>query len=258
MIKIIKEKTSPQQIDCYSQYIDQIIGNKESNDPSYSKRVLETCHIAKFLTILDSTIEIFSKSENPDFIIRKKGKLIGVELETIVNQEFKKIEGSLKSLIADVEKEYKRTHSNEKRLFNIYLNDSIHYSKSNKTALVNKLLEIINYYSENQTLIENDLISDILMMDHSRLDFVFNTGAWWQRTLEIEPLLNAIHKKESRIDEYKLNSGADEQWLLLVIGGLGESSYEIGSTEFLNQPIDSKFNKVFILEDFLANIYELK
>ena len=257
MLESFKENISSDQVDRYRQYINQVLGKKEDDDSRFHKLVLETCHLAKFLSRYDCSIDIVTKSENPDFIIRKDNILVGVEHETIVNQKFKQVEGSLKSLIADVEKEYRRTHPYEKRLLNIYLND-ISYSKNNKTTLIKELLEIVNHYTKSQTIIENDFIQDIIMMDHSRLDFVCNLGGWWQRNLDFSTLLNAIKRKEMKITEYQKRSGCEEQWLLLVIGSLGKSSYEIDSPESLNQPFDTTFNKVFILEDFQANIFELK
>jgi hypothetical protein len=257
MLESIKGNIGSDQVDRYHQYINQVLGKKEDDNIRFHKLVLETCHLAKFLSRYDSSIEIVTKSENPDFIIRKDNSLVGVEHETIVNQEFKQVEGSLKRLIADVENEYRRTHPYEKRLLNIYMND-IRYSKNNKTDLIKELLEIVNHYIKTQTVLENDFIYDITMMDHSRLDFVCNLGGWWQRNLDFTSLLNAIKRKEMKITEYQKNSGCEEQWLLLVIGSLGKSSYEIDSPESLNQPFDTTFNKVFILEDFKANVYELK
>ena len=95
------------------------------------------------------------------------------------------------------------------------------------------------------------------MMNHSRLDFTCNLGAWLQKDLDYEVLEKAIRKKEKKISDYISNSGTKEQWLLIVIGSLKESSFEIESLDSLNKPIETKFDKVFLLEDFRANLYEI-
>ena len=62
-------------------------------------------------------------------------------------------------------------------------------------------------------------------------------------------------KKERKIAAYKA-SGIEKQWLLIVIGSAGESSYEVeGKIEI---ELKTDFDKVFILEDFKSKLYELK
>jgi len=95
-------------------------------------------------------------------------------------------------------------------------------------------------------------------MPHTRLDFACNLGAWWQRYLDSETLIEAIKKKEKKIIKYAKNSGTEKQWLLIVIGSVGASSYELNSMYIPNKKIETRFSKIFLLEDFAANLYEVK
>jgi len=120
------------------------------------------------------------------------------------------------------------------------------------------MFTIIDNYVQNNDLPENDYIENLVLMPHSKLSFDCNLGAWWQRNLNLQKLNSVIIKKESKINNYRINSGIKEQWLLVVIGSLGESSYAIESIEALKFTFETGFDKIFLLEDFQANLYEIK
>lgn len=64
-----------------------------------------------------------------------------------------------------------------------------------------------------------------------------------------------LKSKDAKISSYK-EKGITTQWLLLVIGSNGESSFEMNRN--LKIEIETEFDKVFILEDFNNRLYELK
>lgn len=70
-----------------------------------------------------------------------------------------------------------------------------------------------------------------------------------------EIIHSAIIKKEKKISNYIDNCGK-KQWLLMVIGGLGETSYEMD--EYLNLNITSEFEEIYIMEDFNNILYKIK
>jgi len=71
----------------------------------------------------------------------------------------------------------------------------------------------------------------------------------------VDLLEQAIKKKEKKISSYRENSG-NIQWLLIVIGSNGESSYNMNKT--IEVDIKTEFDKVYVLEDFNNKLYELK
>lgn len=92
-------------------------------------------------------------------------------------------------------------------------------------------------------------------MPHSQKNISPNFGAWWQKQVTIEVILSAIAKKEAKIQKYIQNSVAT-QWLLLVIGGLNDSSFELRAG--FDIELNTSFNRVYLLEDFRARLVQLK
>ena len=92
-------------------------------------------------------------------------------------------------------------------------------------------------------------------MKHSQFSLQPNMGAWWQRNINADLLRGAIEKKERKINNYIINTRLP-QWLLIVIGGIGESSFNY--EEDFDFKIESRFDKVFLLEDINNQLYEIK
>lgn len=244
--------------DRYHYYVDQLLPNNTMINDYDKKIILESLHAAKFLSIYNPSIEIHSKVESPDFTLKLNDRLIGLEHEILVDQKTKQSEESVKDLVSTVEKEYRKKNPKDKLLVSIYMKKPLPLKKTEKPEIINKMLEIIEQYIFTNTFPDNKYIKEIDTMRHSRLDFVCNLGPWLQNSLSHNSFQPAVTRKEKKINEYRTNSGTKEQWLLIVIGSLNASSYEIESPGQLSLPIRTEFNKVFILEDFHANLFELK
>jgi hypothetical protein len=67
--------------------------------------------------------------------------------------------------------------------------------------------------------------------------------------------MTAIEKKENKVEKYISNTSC-KQWLLLLIGGVGEHSFYVRNDLKLN--FKTTFEKVFLMEDFDNRLYELK
>lgn len=232
---------------------------KEAKD--YDKKVLEICHVGKFLMLQGSDYRISQVREQPDFIIESsQGKKVGLEHVRIVDPEYKKIEGSFSDLIKTTESLFRKRHPNTNLLVNIYVNPQKKISKKEKPKLVEQLLLLIQnsiFNSPDKKIVENDLVHDIYFRKHSKLIFNCNTGAWWQQFLEPDIVTEFVHKKELKRQEYIRNTKLNEQWLLLVIGSLDQSSYELDERLSKKFQVDSGFSRVFIMEDFNARLFEV-
>lgn len=231
--------------------------NKADND--YDRKVLEICHAAKFLMLLNSGYEISIVREKPDFIIKSdKEKQIGLEHEILIDQLHKKSEGSFSDLVKIIEDRFRIRHPNENILVNIFVNSAYKFKQKDKSKLVERLLLMIENYVYHDIFEENDLIHFLSCSKHSGLSFNSNSGAWWQDYLRDELVINSIEKKEKKRLDYISNTGLKEQWLLIVIGSLGQSSYEVNSDIEYNFKTISGFDKIYLMEDFKAKLYELK
>ncbi|MCK5277828.1 MAG: hypothetical protein KAK04_04805 [Cyclobacteriaceae bacterium] len=258
MPRLIKPGKEQNNVDRYSDLIHQIINGKDENDPDYDQLALETCHVAKFICQLDDSIVIVRKSEQPDFIIKYHNRIIGLEHEILVKEESKQKEGSFKDLVKSLQSEYREVHPDKKLLLTIYPSPNLKFRKVDKPRISKEIMILIENFITHDILPENDYIDKLTTQSHSRLDFSCNLGAWWQRNLVSETLDDAIQKKEKKVSTYRENSRTSEQWLLIVIGNVGDSSYEIESIESIRNIEGTNFDKVYLLEDFQANLYEVK
>jgi len=75
--------------------------------------------------------------------------------------------------------------------------------------------------------------------------------------LTLERLKEEIQKKEQKILNYKTSDlNIFEYWLVLLIGSLSSVSYELN--EAVNYKTDSKFDRVYLMSDFSADIIRVK
>lgn len=223
-------------------------------DPKNDKKGIELRHVGKFLMLLDSNFKIESLNETPDFIITDSQIKIGLEHQVIVDPKFKEKEGYFENLCRLAEIELKKDRKLPNFIANIHIYTTAKIKMNEKNKLIKKICSIIKNYVLNNELIENEIIERINTSEHDRILLSSNLGAWFQNYIDTEILINAIQKKERKIDKYISKTNL-EQWLLLVIGGTGESSYLYDNNFKIK--LESKFKKVYLLEDFYNNLYEI-
>lgn len=140
-------------------------------------------------------------------------------------------------------------------LANIYIHPSFKGKISDKQKIVHEIYKLIRGYIKTGELAENEIIDSVFSMDHSQISLCPNLEAWWQKKISDKTIISAIKKKENKINNYIRNTNLP-QWLLIVIGGVGESSYRFEND--FNLKVETKFDKVFLLEDFYNNLFEIK
>lgn len=237
------------------QLIDSHLEPLIKNKRKFQQKILETCHAGKFLMLLGNNFEIQKLSEKPDFIISDGSKLIGLEHQIIVDNKSKEREGFFKNLFDLAEIELQKDNSLPDFLANCYIMPYANFKLTEKEEVVSTIVRIVKKYVLTDILDENPVIERIWKMPHSKINITGNLGAWWQKELTNEILNKAIRKKERLLTKYKENC-EQEQWLLLVIGSTGDSSYIVDrNVEYL---IKTEFEKVFVLEDSYNNLYEIK
>jgi hypothetical protein len=94
-------------------------------------------------------------------------------------------------------------------------------------------------------------------MKHSRLDFAYDQGAYFVNHINDKLIEEAIQKKESKYEKYVANSKTDHQWLLITIDSGASESYVIEEDNSLKQ-VSSRFERIYILEDFSNQITRIK
>jgi len=218
------------------------------------QKILELCHLGKFL-IFFNELSILELSEKPDFILSDNNEKIGIEHQIIVNQKPKEKEGFYKNIFEKANDILKENTELPNFLANCYVKPYVNFKLNQKNYLIEIIVSVVKEYVLNNYLIENPLIESIFKTPHSQKSVNVNLGAWWENKITKEIIIDAVDKKEKKITEYKKKK-TDKQWLLMVIGGTGESSYNMD--EKIELVLETKFDKVFILEDLYNNLYQIK
>jgi hypothetical protein len=242
-------------VDNYEKLIDNSMKELEFDSSKNRHKILEICHVGKFLMFFENQFQIEKLSEEPDFIIANKNYRIGLEHQMIIDKKSKEKEGFFENLCKLAEKELRKDKNLPNFLANIYVHPYFNGKIKDKQKLINEICRLVKLQIQTDEIPGNDFIDNIITMKHSRISLCSNMGAWWQKEITEEFIIDAIKKKEKKIENYLTNIMAP-QWLLIVIGGVGESSYRMGDN--FNMTIETKFDKVFVLEDFYTKLFEIK
>lgn len=253
IIESIKSVTENKKVlgELIDSHLEPLLVDRRKNQ----QKILETCHTGKFLMFLDNGFKIHTLSEKPDFIISDGTNLIGLEHQIIVDPISKEREGFFKNLFELAEIELQKDKSMPNFLANCDIMPYANFKISEKEEIISTIVRVVKKYVLTDILEENPIIERIWKMPHSQINISENLGAWWQKDLTSDILNKAVRKKEKLISKYKENAG-QEQWLLLVIGSTGASSYRTASE--VRYSVKTLFDKVFLFEDFYNNLYELK
>lgn len=253
-MKLIKSLTLSELHDALPSLIEKKV-NELKKEKRNKKKILEVCHVGKFLALLGNNSIIEQLSERPDFIINIAGNSVGLEHQIIVDDSVKRYEGFFESVLSIAEAELQRENDLPDFLADCYLYSDIKFRSSNKTEFVKIVKMVVKHHLSTGSLLNNNLIEDISTMPHSQKSLTANFGFWWQKAITPELILAAITEKERKHASYVKNTGC-AQWLLLVVGSLQDSSYEV-QYEF-PLVVSSQFSKVYLMEDFRARLFEIK
>ena len=218
------------------------------------QKTLEICHTGKFLLFFDN-LKIDQVTEKPDFILFDGNNKIGLEHQIIVESKSKEREGFFQNIFELAEIELKEDKDLPNFLASCYIEPYANFKLIEKEYLIETVKKVIKEYVLNNNFIENPIIESIFLQPHSQKNIHANMGAWWQKNITIETIENSIKKKNSKIASYRAK-GIKTQWLLLVIGSSGDSSFEMDKN--LKLVMETEFDKVFVLEDLRNTLYELK
>ena len=232
-------------------YFSELLTDQTKNQ----QKILELRHLGKFLIFFNGKYKINEITERPDFIITDGIKHIGLEHQIIVDFDAKAREGFFQNIFNQAEKKLKTDSDLPDFLANCYVMPYANFKINQKEELIETIRKVVKEYILSDTLIENPIIDRILKMPHSQKSINVNLGAWWTKDITKKLIEDAIKNKQEKLLNYQ-KKGIEEQWLLIVIGNTGDSSYNMDKN--LKAEINTDFSKVFILEDFRNNLYQLK
>lgn len=241
--------------DKIGQKITQHLVGLDRTKKDDKQKILELCHIGKLLATYYSDFDIIAVREKPDFLISNGQTTIGLEHELILDSKSKEKEGFYENICEKVEARLKEDPDLPNFLVNLYLKENISLRLQDKNAIIEKFSELVKQIVLTGEMQENDFIERAIKMKHSDKSVNPNFGAYWQKSITENLILEFIEKKESKIDVYRQTS-VPTQWLVLIIGSNGQSSFEVNT--LFKVDIKTKFDKVFLYEDFGNKLYELK
>jgi hypothetical protein len=231
-----------------------LVGLSQDNK-SDNQKILELCQIGKFIASYFNDFEIKEIREKPDFLISNGNSVIGLEHQLILDSISKAKEGYYENICRKAELALEEIKDLPNFLINIYIKLDVSTKIEDKSKIIESISNVVLKFIRTGILQENDFIEDVFQMPHSSKSIIPNFGAYMQKQITNELIVDFVAKKESKIDEYRKNS-VQKQWLVLLIGGLGESSYAMNNS--INVKLETKFDKVYMYEDFKNNLYQLK
>lgn len=239
----------------FESFVDKFLKPLDYSNRTNKQKILEICHAGKFLFLLDEDYAIHDVSEKPDFILKGQNNYIGLEHQTVVDEKSREREGFFQNIFQIAELEIQKDSNLPNFLASCSLIPYINFKLNEKKKLINIVVSTVKEYVLTGILQENPIIESISSSEHSQISVYVNMGAWWQKDITQEIIQRAIDKKDKLVLNYN-SEITSEQWLLLVIGSTGESSYRIDRLKSLK--IESKFDRVYIMEDIYSNLYQLK
>ena len=190
-----KYSTVENYSDLISEFIDKLKVDYYKNE----QKIIETCHVGKFLMFFENRYKIDKICEEPDFIISDGTTKVGLEHQILIDKKSKEKEGFFGNLIKQAEKELRKDKELPNFLANVYAHPFFNAKINEKQSLINEIVLLIKHFIKTGELLENEIIDRISSMKHSKISLSPNMGAWWQKNINGELIKNAVIKKEKRI-----------------------------------------------------------
>jgi len=179
--------------------------DKSNNDNK--QKILELCQIGKLLATYFNDFEITKIIEKPDFIISNGDIKFGLEHELILDTKAKSEEGFYKNICEKVEVNLENDSSIPDVLVNLFLKDNLSFKINKKNELITLLTELVKHFILTGELSENSIVKEAHKMRHTKKSVNPNFGAYWQKTITKDLIIEHILKKESKVSIYRHNTG---------------------------------------------------
>ncbi|KXX66693.1 hypothetical protein [Flammeovirga sp. SJP92] len=241
--------------ECLESKIRHHINKLDEYQKDQNQKILELCQVGKVLCTYFPAYSFKEIREVPDFIITDGINDICIEHELILQPEKKKRIGFLENTALLAERELYEDEDFPKFHADCRISDSFKFRTRDKQSIIDTFINVIRHKYLTGKLLDNELIERITFTKHSQKTISLNFGAYMVSEISESTICEFISKKEQKIDKYIENTGL-KQWLILIIGNTCHSSYEVFDP--FNVVFKSKFDKIFLLEDFDNVLYELK
>ncbi|MBU9491753.1 hypothetical protein [Burkholderia multivorans] len=213
-------------------------------------------------------------TEEPDFLIRGHGHIVGIELTDLHHQTApgripeQASEAMRRRVVARAQEIY-ISRQLQPVMASFFLDDRIHIKKSEVEALAEEFANVIaaNCPAPNSSIEvpqgwedTRALPSILHSVSIRRLDVVTKTffsapGATWVPTITREDVERALSGKELKYDSYMTK--CDEVWLVINTDTESMTTYFEFDPEILSRPFSTQFDHVFLVQHLARKAYEL-
>ncbi len=217
------------------------------------QKTKELIDLGKFISCFDRKIEISDAlCESPDFIVSIGNKKIGIELaDIVIRQDEKQREGLLKKIFSQLEIELKKEPNKYNGIYRVDFVEKIKFDSNDQATIRTELLDLIKNSRDSGTIVK-----DVRKSPHTGVS-IYHSKASIVGSLGRTVIDKTIKKKELKIPKYS-SERFDEIWLLTVAGGAQASDdYSFIEDSVLRVPFDTSFNRIFLLNFFASEIFEL-
>lgn len=243
---LIKEKIDP--------WLEKVDSKLFSENERKQKRK-ELIDLGNFLHYLDKDIRIKEAfTESPDFIIKSKENLIGVELkDLVIDISEKEKEGLLKSIFKEVIKSLETDLNKYKGSYRIeFIEENFSLKRNNRELIKNEIISNIKGLNNKPVVVKKvtKFPYEGIALHKGETTIVGN--------LSKVLVQKRINSKEKLIPLY-YQKDISQIWLVMVIGGVEKSSdFSLFDPEITEDEFASNFDRIFIYEFFDRKITELK
>lgn len=224
------------------------------------KEVLEVCQIGKFIFNFNPNIRIIDKPKppSPDFLLELDGKIIGLEHTRVTDPLKRKEYFPIVNLLNSAAEEFKVKYP-EKRFSAVFTftGDSFEFKTTEKRHLIELINSFVLDALQGNYATQPDFISTITLMPNSIFSYSYKEQDFYGNKLPLEEVKSSIKDKEVKLEKYYGKvSNINEFWLVLMVGSLSQTTYEID--EQVDYKTTSTFDKVYLMSDFEEKIVEVK
>jgi len=170
----------------------------------------------------------------------------------IIKGSEKETEGKLRKIFNQVKIELKKESIDYNGSYAIYLAEDISFNKENLAIIKSEITSLIL-----GKISSGNLVVKFRKSSNKQISIYHSEGCG-VGPLNIITVENKINRKEEKIANY-ISERFKEIWLLLVIAGVSESDdYSFIADDVINSPFNTSFSRVFILNSYKSELFELK
>jgi hypothetical protein len=179
--------------------------------------------------------------------VEVNGEQIGLELTGIFDQATVAEVSIRERVCKKAEAQLKATFPETKLLINVVFDPVISKALSPKTMLP-ELIAYLEGLIKGERPSRPEFLRDAILSPQHELQIVL-AETYSTKKVDVQAVEDLITQKETKLDKYKVNSGLEKIWLLVIIDGASEKSDPIITPEILPQR-KFAFDRIIVFDTF--------